>query len=369
MATVVVCLVCLAFIMMGGMTLSQGILTSADTTAQSFDNMIVREGELMRTSVSVLRAEYLSWSDLIRVTVDNSGQIKIGEFDKWDFIINYEDTGGTYYSTWLPYTEGTPGDNEWQKAAICLGGQPEFFEPDLLNPQEELVILARLNPLPGNLTSGEITVTTDNGISDYLPIEQPGYTWLTPHSETTTIIGEKYFQMAESSPGDGDAITITTDVFGKSEVARKILYNENDPSQYARMLFPLTGISQIPAQTWTVNYHCRTWGDPKFPNKNDDVNFDIDIIIRKADGTIRTVIATNVADAYLTKDEAGIWLTISGTFSFPGYTVVDETDYLEIVYYGETDRSGPQSGPGYMQIKIDDSSLAISDQTRIIGTP
>lgn len=369
MATIVVCIVCIALIMLGGMALSQGILTSADTTALSFENMITREGDLMRTSVTALRAEYLSWSDLLRVTVDNSGQYKLGDFDKWDIIVRYEDGGGSGYSEWLPYTEGTPGDNEWQEACICLGGQPEFFEPGLLNPEEELIILAKLDPMPGDNTSANLTLTTQNGISDSIAFFNPGYTWLTPHSESIFITGNEYFQLAEATPADGDAVTITTDAFSKNEVARKILYDENQPSKEARILFPLKGIRDIPAQTWMVYYHCRTWGDPKFPSKNDDVNFDIDILIRKADGTIRTIIDTNVANAYLTKDEVGVWLTKSGNYAFPGYTVVDDSDYLEIVFYGETDSGGPQAGPGYMQIIIDDSTLAISNQTRIEGNP
>jgi len=369
MATIVVCIVCVALIMLGGMTLSQGILTSADTTALSFEKMITREGDLMRTSVTALRAEYLSWSDLVRVTVDNNGQYKLGDFDKWDIIVHYEDGGGTIYSSWLPYTEGTPGDNAWQKACICLGGQPEFFEPGLLNPEEELIILARLNPLPGDNTSADLTLTTHNGISDSISFLQPGYTWFTPHSESIFITGNEYFQLAEATPCDGDAVTITTDAFAADEVARKILYDENQSSKTARILFPLKGISDIPAQTWTVYYRCRTWGDLQFPNINGDVNFNIDILIRKADGTIRTTIASNVADAYLTIDEAGTWVTKSATYAFPGYTVVDDSDYLEIVFYGETDNSGPENGPGYMQIIIDDNTLAISDQTRIECSP
>ena len=369
MAAIVVCIICIALIMLGGMALSQGILTSADTAALSFDQMIVREGDLMRTSVTALRAEYLSWSDLLRVTVDNSGQYKLGDYDKWDLIVRYDDSGGSRYSEWLPYTEGTPGDNEWQKAGICLGGQPEFFEPDLLNPQEELIILAKLNPLPGDATSANLTITTPNGISDSISFSKPGYTWLTPHSESTFITGDEYFQMAEATPGDGDAVTITTDAFAADEVARKILYDENYSSRTARSLFPLTGISEIPAQTWTVYYQCRTWGDPQFPNTNGDVNFDIDILVRKADGTIRATIASNVADAYLTTTEAEVWVTKSATYNFPGYTVIDDSDYLEIVYYGETDSGGPENGPGYMQIRIDDYTLAVSDQTRIVSTP
>ena len=367
MATIVVSIICIAMIIVGGMTLSQGILTSADTAALSVDTMRAREGEMMRTEVTVLRAEYLSWADLVRVTVDNNGQIKLGDFSKWDFIAHYYDDTGSYYSEWLPYTEGAPGANEWQKARICLEGQPELFEPGLLNHGEELVVLARLSPLPSDNTTGDITLATPNGICNSILFSSRGYTLLTPHSENMTIAGTDYFQLVEATTADGTAITETTDAFIKNEAARKILHDENYPSRLARHIFPLTGISEIPAETWTVYYRCRTWGDPKFPKKNDDVNFDIDIVIRKADGTIRTTIASDEADAYLTKDETEVWVTKSGTYDFPGYTVVDDSDYLEIIYYGEADSGGPQEGPGYLQIRIDDDTLAEADQTRIVS--
>lgn len=369
MAIIVVCIMCIALIILGGMTLSQGILTSADTAALSVDMIGVREGEIMRTDVTALRAEYLSWSDLLRVTVDNNGQTKLSSFGKWDLIVHYYDDSGSYYSEWLPYTDGILGDNEWQKARICLNGQPEFFEPNLLNPGEELVILASVSPLPGDVTGGNTTITTPNGICESISFSSPGYTLLTPHSENMTIAGKEYYQLVESTSADGSAMTETTDAFDKNEVARKMLHDETQPSRLARHVFPLTGISEIPAETWSVYYRCRTWGDPKFPKKNDDVNFDIDILVRQSDGTLRTTIATNVADAYLTKDEAEIWLNKRATYDFPGYTVVDDSDYLEIVYYGETDSGGPQDGPGYMQIMIDDDTLAVSDQTRIGAYP
>lgn len=365
MATAVVSIICIALIVLGGMTMSQGILTSADTTALSVEEISAREGEIMRTEVDAVRAAYLSWADFLRVTVDNSGQTKLASFSKWDFIVNYYDGEGTYYTKWLPYTEGTPGDNEWQKARVCLNGQPEFFEPGIMNPEEELVILAKLSPLPGDATTGEVIISTPNGIRDSISFNNYGYTLLTPHSENTTIAGTDYYQLEEATLADGTAMVVTTDEFSQNETARKVLYNESQPSRLARHVFPLTGISKIPAATWTVYYRCRTWGDPQFPDKDDDVNFDIDILVRKSDGTLRTTIATNVADAYLTKDEAEIWVTKSGTYDFPGYTVVDDSDYLEIVYYGETDNNGPKDGPGYMQIRIDDNTLAQADQTRI----
>ena len=62
--------------------------------------------------------------------------------------------------------------------------------------------------------------------------------------------------------------------------------------------------------------------------------------------------------------ETDTWLTKSATYAFPGYTVVDDSDYLEIVYYGEIRGNGSNT-PGYMQLMIDDSTLDESDQTRI----
>ena len=57
-----------------------------------------------------------------------------------------------------------------------------------------------------------------------------------------------------------------------------------------------------------------------------------------------------------------MWITVSGSYNFPDYTVVDENDYLEIDFYGETKE---KVNIGYMLLSIDDDSLPIADQTRI----
>ncbi|MFC1902334.1 hypothetical protein ACFLX3_05375, partial [Chloroflexota bacterium] len=173
MATAIVSIFCIVLIVLGGMTMSQGLASSADTAALSVEQISVREGEIMRTELNTLRAEPLSWADLLRVRVDNGGQTKLAGFDKWDFFVNYYDGDGTYRTEWLPYTDGAPGDNEWQKATIWLNGQPEFFEPGMLNPQEELVILAKLGPLPGDDTTGDVTVATPNGIYNSFSFNSP----------------------------------------------------------------------------------------------------------------------------------------------------------------------------------------------------
>jgi hypothetical protein len=148
------------------------------------------------------------------------------------------------------------------------------------------------------------------------------------------------------------------------EAASKILYNENEPSRPGRFIFPLVGINTIPEATWTVYYRCFTYGDGQFPQQDGDVRFNIDILVRQADGTVRATIDSGVAEAYIDEAEEGVWLTKSATYAFPGYTVADGNDYLEIVFYGATDL-GPGGDTGYMQLKIDDDSLWAEDKTRI----
>jgi archaellum component FlaF (FlaF/FlaG flagellin family) len=363
MAALVVSIICIAMIIVGGMTLSQGILTSADTAATSVQEISVREGEIMRSDIDAVRAAYLSWSDLLRVTVKNTGQTKMASYDKWDVIANYFDSTGNYTSKWLPYTDSTPGDNEWQNARIGLNGPAEFFEPGILNPEEEMVILAHLNPPPGNATNGNVTVATPNGIYSSISFSNPGYARLTPQSENITIAGVKYYELVEAAPADGAAMTSRAD-FNRNEGSRKILYNINQPTRAAKHIYPLIGISEIPEAYWTVYYRCYTWGGGQFPRQDDDVRFNIDILVRAADGTLRATIDNAVALAYVDKGDEGVWITITGNYDFPGYTVVDENDYLEIDYYGQT-TLGPDSDSGYMQLSMDDNTLPISEQTRI----
>jgi hypothetical protein len=363
MAVIVVSIICIVMVIVGGMTLSQGILTSADTAAASAHEISLREGEMARTDLEVIRANYLSWADLLRVTVKNSGQTKLYDFDKWDFIIHYTDAGRTAHAEWLPYTGGVLGDNQWQKERIGLNGPTEFFEPGILNPEEEMVILARVNPLPGSNTTADVTVAALNGACNSVSFPNPGYARLTAQSENITIAGTKYYELVEAAPADGAAMTSRAE-FNRNESGRKILYNINEPARAAKHLYPLVGISEIPAATWTVYYRCLTSGGGQFPRKDRDVRFNIDILVRKADGTIDTTIATGAAPAYVAKNDEGVWVTINGDCDFPGYTVADENDYLEIDYYGQT-TLGPDADSGYMQLSIDDSTLSVSDQTRI----
>jgi hypothetical protein len=364
MATILVSIICVAMIVVGGMSLSQGILTSADSTALSVNEITLRESEIARTGIDITQAAQLAWSDMLRLAVLNSGQTKLANFDKWDFIVRYYDASGNVITEWLPYISASPGDNEWEKARIGLNGPVEFFEPEIMNPLEEMVALAKLYPLPGDGTMMNVTMATPNGVYDSKNFYYPGYTELTPYSGNITIAATAYYGLEEAT-ADGEGINLVQD-FSQNESGRKLLYNENQASRPAKFIFPLVGIAEIPASTWIVHYRCLVSGGGQFPQQDDDVRINVDILVRQADGTVRATLASSAADVYIASSEEGTWLTKSVDYDFPGYTVVDSNDYLEIDYYAATDL-GPGGETGYVQLRADDGTLDQSEQTRIDG--
>ena len=71
METAIVSLICIALIVFGGMTMSQGFLTSADSTTIGVEEISVREREIMRTELDAAGTTGLSWANSLRVTLEN----------------------------------------------------------------------------------------------------------------------------------------------------------------------------------------------------------------------------------------------------------------------------------------------------------
>jgi hypothetical protein len=128
METAIVSLLCIALVVFGGMTMSQGFMTSVDASTTGLEEIGQRDETIMRTELSSVSASQPA-ANTLEVTLENSGQTKLADFDKWDVIVQYYDGTGTYYSKWLPYTEGTLGDDEWEVVWIQLDGEAEVFEP------------------------------------------------------------------------------------------------------------------------------------------------------------------------------------------------------------------------------------------------
>jgi len=163
METAVVSLICIALIVFGGMTMSHGFMTSVDAGTAGLEAAGQRNEIIMRTQLSAVSTN-MTAADTLEVTLKNTGQTKLADFAKWDVIVQYHDDSGNARSTWLPYTNGTLGDNQWQVAEIQLNGAAEVIEPGVLNPGEEINIKAQLNPEVGAGTTNVVVIATPNGI-------------------------------------------------------------------------------------------------------------------------------------------------------------------------------------------------------------
>ncbi len=164
METAIVSLVCIALIVFGGMTMSRGFISSVDSTAMALDRMGQRDEKIMRTELTPTYESTASGRTILNVYLTNSGQTKLTDFSKWDVIIQYYDSAGIYHVTWLPYTAGVLANNQWRNNGIYWNGNPEAFEPDILNPGEEIRIRAQLSPAVGTPTTNLVVVSTPNGV-------------------------------------------------------------------------------------------------------------------------------------------------------------------------------------------------------------
>lgn len=164
METAIVSIICIALIVFGGMTMSRGFMTSVDASTTGLEEIGQRDETIMRTELTPVSAEQPSAATL-EVILQNSGQTKLADFEKWDIIVQYYDDTGTYHAAWLPYTEETLDDNKWEVAWIRLNGGAEIFEPNVLNPQEEIMVRAQLYPAVGAGTTNMVIVATPSGVT------------------------------------------------------------------------------------------------------------------------------------------------------------------------------------------------------------
>lgn len=167
MENIIISIICIALVVFGGMTMAQGFFSSVDSSTLGWDTAKARDEAIMRTELSAVSTTMPAAGSL-KVTLRNDGQTKLSDFNDWDIIVQYYDGSDNYYVKWLPYTIGTPANNQWTVAGIyqdASGGTAEVFETGILNPGEEIVIWAELSPAVGSGTTNLVVISTSNGIS------------------------------------------------------------------------------------------------------------------------------------------------------------------------------------------------------------
>jgi len=167
METAIVSIICIALVLFGGMTMSQGFMTSVDASTTGLEEIGQRDETIMRTELTPISTSLSTPSgpDPLEIILENTGQTKLADFNKWDVIVQYYDRDGNYIVEWLPYTEETAGTYEWEVVWINLDGQAETFEPNVLNAGEQIMIRTWLYPSVGSGTTNMVTISTPSGVT------------------------------------------------------------------------------------------------------------------------------------------------------------------------------------------------------------
>lgn len=155
----------IALLLLTVLTLSEQFLSSHEAVAESWREMQERVGERARTDLSSVEAQTISSGAVVEITLRNDGDTKLADFDRWDVILQYRDVFLVSHTEWYPYGLW---ENEWKVEGIYLDaseGTGEAFEPDILNPGEEMVIWVWVDPDVGLGTTNLATIATYNGIT------------------------------------------------------------------------------------------------------------------------------------------------------------------------------------------------------------
>jgi len=164
MESALVSLICIALILMGIVTMARGSFSAMDIISGSWKEAQAQTREISQTGLSVV-GTLVSPEDKgsrVEITIRNGGGVPLADFDRWDVIIHYQEGD----VAWLPYNE-SPG---WTGGGIFFGDSPEVFEPNILNPGEEMVLILDINPVSKDSTN-QVTIVTANGVGTAVMFE------------------------------------------------------------------------------------------------------------------------------------------------------------------------------------------------------
>jgi hypothetical protein len=170
METALVSLFTVIMLVVTMMTMVMTTLGSVNMISEAFQTMEKKAVGIQLTAIDSNFREFQG--DTIALDVANIGQTNLADYASWNVLVQLEN-GNTVALNFVD-SPALPGDNEWTVNSIRMAnGQPEIFDPDILNPSEEMTVLLVLMPALGSLESARITLATPNGITSQTQITAP----------------------------------------------------------------------------------------------------------------------------------------------------------------------------------------------------
>jgi len=103
----------------------------------------------------------------VEIVFRNDGNTSMANFECWDVIVRYGEGG----VQWLPYSPEASG---WTVSNILFGAGPEVFDPNILNPGEEMTVLLLLSPAVSDNYTNLATIATPNGVTTSISFSKEG---------------------------------------------------------------------------------------------------------------------------------------------------------------------------------------------------
>jgi archaeal flagellar protein FlaF len=143
------------------LTPARSYLAAQDQLQASRQLMDQRLVDRARTNLAPTRTQITDDGVVVELAVRNTGQTKLADFDQWDLILQYHDSGSAFHIVRVPYTPGNqPGLNTWS----VVGIYPDIYDPGILNPGETITLRFKLSPAVGPETTNQVELATPNGI-------------------------------------------------------------------------------------------------------------------------------------------------------------------------------------------------------------
>jgi hypothetical protein len=156
MENAIISLICITLILVGSVSITTSSIGAVAMLSDSWKQMTSHTLEMERTQIDAVSASTVDDGGTVELVVKNEGNTSLSDFGRWDVIVRSQDGG----AVWLPYGLSTPG---WSVTGIEWNGEPEVFQPNILDREEEAHLTLRLSSALAPGSTNVAVISTGNG--------------------------------------------------------------------------------------------------------------------------------------------------------------------------------------------------------------
>jgi archaellum component FlaF (FlaF/FlaG flagellin family) len=161
METILPAFIVVILLLFAVLTPAQSYLAAQDQLQASRQLMDQRLIDQARTDLTPVSHYISNDGVVVHMTVRNSGQTKLADFDQWDMILQYYDSGYVYHIVRVPYADAnTQVLNTWSVVSISQ----DLFDPGIFNPGESITVRLEVSPAVGPETANRVELATPSGV-------------------------------------------------------------------------------------------------------------------------------------------------------------------------------------------------------------